>query len=379
MSATHQATAEPSTAQPSHAHEDESDNRAPAPSGRDLRRGIVRLAAAAVVVVVLLLALPGLGGVRSHLAHGAPGWLLLAAGFRVASALAFVVVFAAVVAPRLSRRLRYRVGMAEIGVNALVPAGGTAGLAVGGWALHRLGKPTDDVVKRSTTLFVFTSAFNVGAVAVLGWLGAIGVLSVAHGAAAMALTIVPAVVATALIALALILAPRLVSLRARQAKHRRHNLSWWLVGAGVMLGTGATGAIGLFRVRNPRAIAGGVGYLLFDIAALWATVQAFHGRAPAGSLGMAYLIGQLGGEIPVPGGIGVVGGGLIGALTVYALPISVATASTLAYRAIALAIPILFGGLALISLTRTLRGLNERTANARREHDSKPAGSSWAG
>lgn len=118
--------------------------------------------------------------------------------------------------------------------------------------------------------------------------------------------------------------------------------------------------------HNLPAIGGGAGYLLFDIAALWATVQAFHGRAPAGSLGMAYLIGQLGGEIPVPGGIGVVGGGLIGALTVYALPISVATASTLAYRAIAPAIPILFGGLAMISLTRTLRLARTRGESAER-------------
>ena len=129
----------------------------------------------------------------------------------------------------------------------------------------------------------------------------------------------------------------------------------------------------MFRERNRWALAGGAGYLLFDVAALWATVQAFHGRAPAGSLGMAYLIGQLGGEIPVPGGIGVVGGGLIGALTVYALPISVATASTLAYRAIALAIPILFGGLAMISLTRTLRGLNAATVNAERGDASNPS------
>lgn len=353
MSATQQADAGKPT--PTHGDEGEPDKSPGVPSGRDIRRGIVRLLVAAAVALVLLLALPGLGGVRSHLAHGTPGWLVLAAGFRVASAVAFVIVFAAVLAPSLSRRLTYRVGMSEIGVNALVPAGGAAGLAVGGWALHRLGKPTGEVVKRSTTLFVFTSAFNVGAVAVLGWLGALGVLSVAHGGAALALTFVPAVVATAVILLAVALAPRLASLRTLQAKRRRHSPSWWLLGAGVTLGTGAEGAIGLFRERNPWAIAGGVGYLLFDIAALWATVQAFHGRAPAGSLGMAYLIGQLGGEIPVPGGIGVVSGGLIGALTIYALPISLATASTLAYRAIALAIPILFGGLAMISLTRTLR------------------------
>jgi hypothetical protein len=83
---------------PEHACEDEPDERSPAPSGRDLRRGIVRLSAAAAVVLVLVLALPGLGAVRSQLAHGTPGWLALAACFRVGSALAFVVAFAAVLA-----------------------------------------------------------------------------------------------------------------------------------------------------------------------------------------------------------------------------------------------------------------------------------------
>jgi uncharacterized membrane protein YbhN (UPF0104 family) len=371
MSATHEAEAGAAASQPAYGHDDEPDESHGAPSGRDLRRGIIGLLAASAVVVVVLLALPGLSAVRGHLAHGMPGWLVLAGCFRVMSALAFVVVFAAVLAPSMSRRLSYRIGMSEIGVNALVPAGGTAGLAVGGWALHRLGTPTGEVVKRTTTLFVFTSAFNVGAVAVLGWLGAIGVLSVAHGGGALALTVVPALLATAVILLALAIAPRLASLQALQAKHRRHSLSWWLLGVGVILGTGAKGAIDLFRERNPLAIAGGAGYLLFDIATLWATVQAFHGRAPAGSLAMAYLIGQLGGEIPVPGGIGVVGGGLIGALTVYALPISLATASILAYRAIALAIPILFGGLAMIFLTRTLRGLSGATASAQHKDDSK--------
>jgi hypothetical protein len=237
MSATQEADTGAPKREPTETREDDPDEASRAPGGRDLRRAIVRLVAAAAVVLVVLLALPGLSAVRSHLAHGAPGWLVLAGCFRVTSALAFVVVFTAVLVPKTSRRLRYRIGLSEIGVNALVPAGGTAGLAVGGWALHRLGAPTGEVVRRSTTLFVFTSAFNVGAVAMLGWLGAIGVLSVARGGAALALSLVPAIVATAMILLALALAP----LHARQAKHRRHSLRWWLLGAGVMLGTGSRG------------------------------------------------------------------------------------------------------------------------------------------
>jgi len=71
---------------------------------------------------------------------------------------------------------------------------------------------------------------------------------------------------------------------------------------------------------------------------------------------MATLIGQLAGEIPLPGGLGTRGGGRIGAIAIYGIPLTTATAGTLAYRAIALGIPVLFGGLAAITLAPTVRG-----------------------
>jgi uncharacterized membrane protein YbhN (UPF0104 family) len=328
-----------------------------APKAADVWRKVAGIVVVGGCLLAILLALPGLASVRRHLAHGRPGWLVLAACFRLASALAYVLLFRAILTPHLTRRLSYRIGMSEIGLNALLPAGGTGGLAVGGWALHRLGTPTRTVGERSATLFVFTSAFNVGAVAVLGWLGAIGVVSVAHGGAVLALTLVPALVATAVIVLAIAARPRLAALQAAQVKYRTHGLRWWLFEAAVMVGTGAAGALKLFSDRDPRALVGGLAYLLFDIAALWATIRAFHGHTRTGSLGMGYLIGQLAGDIPIPGGIGAISGGLIGALSLYGLPVAVAIASTLAYQAIALAVPLLFGVPAFLALAPTLGGL----------------------
>jgi uncharacterized membrane protein YbhN (UPF0104 family) len=77
---------------------------------------------------------------------------------------------------------------------------------------------------------------------------------------------------------------------------------------------------------------------------------------------MGYLVGQLAGEIPIPGGVGAVEGGLISALVLYGMPVTLATASTLAYRAIALAVPVVFGGVAAIALTRSLRRENAMAA-----------------
>ncbi len=71
---------------------------------------------------------------------------------------------------------------------------------------------------------------------------------------------------------------------------------------------------------------------------------------------MSYLVGQFDGEIPVPGGIGVSAGGLIGAMILYGLPGTLATARVLAYYAIALAVPMLFGAIAAVFFMRTVRG-----------------------
>ena len=321
--------------------------------GTQLRKGLFRLLLLVLVVVLIVSAAPGLGSIRTRLEHGSPGWLTLAVGLRLASALCYVMLFRAVFDPQMPRRLSYRVAMTEIGTNAFVPAGGSGGLAVGGWVLHRQGMSTERVVQRSAEFFVFTSAFNVGAVAVLGWLGAADIVRI-H--AALPLTLVPAVAATVILALAVAVIPRLASLTTRQQRHARHKPRWWALEILIMLGTGARGAITLFRERNPRAIAGGAGYLLFDIATLWAALEAFHGHAAVASLAMAYLVGQLAGEIPIPGGIGVVDGGLIGALVLYGLPLTFATAGSLAYRAISLGVPALFGGFAAVELGHTIRG-----------------------
>lgn len=307
----------------------------------------------AAFVVALILAVPGLGSIRHELAHGDPAWLVLAACFRLTSALCYVALFRVIFSPKLSRRLSYRIGMSEIGVNALVPAGGAGGLAIGDWVLHRRGMDWEQLGRRSAEFFVFTSAFNVGAVAVLGWLGAVGILS-SH--VSRAYSAVPALGATLLIAVALALTPHLAGLKGKQEKQRRHSLRWWVLELAVALGTGASGAVDEFRKHDPRAIAAGAGYLLFDIATLWAALHAFGGDAPLEPLAMAYLVGQLAGEIPVPGGLGAVEGGLIGALALYGIPLSVATVGTLAYRAIALGIPILFGSFAAIGLIHTIHG-----------------------
>jgi len=69
---------------------------------------------------------------------------------------------------------------------------------------------------------------------------------------------------------------------------------------------------------------------------------------------LGYLIGQLGGLLPIPGGIGGIDGGLIGTLIVFGADASSATAAVLAYRIILFWIPLAMGGVAFVSLQRSL-------------------------
>jgi uncharacterized membrane protein YbhN (UPF0104 family) len=69
---------------------------------------------------------------------------------------------------------------------------------------------------------------------------------------------------------------------------------------------------------------------------------------------MGYLIGQLGGLLPIPGGIGGIGGGLIGTLIVYGTAAARTAAAGLAYRVILFWLPLAVGGIAFAALRRDM-------------------------
>jgi uncharacterized membrane protein YbhN (UPF0104 family) len=320
-------------------------------SGHLVRR-LLMLVVLLAIIAILVFSLPGLGSLR-HRFSDADWRLLVVIGLlKLGSCLSNIVAFRDVFCPRMGWRFSYQLGMAEQATNVLVPTGGAGGLALGAWALHQEGMPTDKIARRSVCFFVLTSLPNFACTMVLAPVLLTGAF---HGSVPAAPTIVFGVLAwtTAAVIAAL---PRLLH-RFGAAGDRRGGLAGKLRIAATSLEEGIRDVGQLLRDRRWRAILGACGYLGFDIAALCVGFLAFGSHDPLGPLVFGYVIGQLGGLIPLPGGIGGTDGGLIGALVLYGAPLSTATAAVLAYRAFQLGVPAVLGTIAFFNLRHTLAGL----------------------
>jgi uncharacterized membrane protein YbhN (UPF0104 family) len=336
-------------------------SRVPEPLPRELDAGGLARRAGGLVLVGLVVALlistlPGLDQVRDRFANAEPGWLVALFFLEVASCLSYVVAFRGVFCIRLGWRFSYEIGMAEQGTNVLLPAGGVGGLALGAWALRQGGMSTGRIARRSVAFFVLTSAPNFVCAAVLGCALAAGVLP---GGGPLVLSWALGGLAVAAIVLVAVLPRILVRVGPgkgdlAQDASRRDRLGQVARRSAVALADGVQDAGGLLRQRQPYAVFGAIGYMALDVVALAAAFAAFGTTPPFAAFVFAYVIGQLGGLIPLPGGVGGIDGGLIGALTLYGSPLSQATAAVLAYRVVQLGIPAILGSVAFVQLRRTL-------------------------
>jgi uncharacterized membrane protein YbhN (UPF0104 family) len=318
------------------------------------RRLALRLALVAGVLAALAVAvtsLPGLGEVRERLADASPVWLGLALALQAASCMAFVAAFRGVFCRRLPWRLSYEVGMAAQGTNVLLPSGGAGGLALAAWALRRTGMPAERLARRTVAFYVLTSSVNFVTAAIAGSLLALGILS---GGGSLLWTAGPAGAAIVVIATVLAL-PRLLGRLRRQEPEPAGRVGRALAAVESSLSSGIADARLLVRTGNPQILAGAIGFMALDVAALGAAFWAIGGLPPVGILLLAYVIGQLGGLVPLPGGVGGADGGLIAAFALYGTPLGTAAAAVLAYRAFQLGLPALLGALAIVRLPAVLQ------------------------
>jgi uncharacterized membrane protein YbhN (UPF0104 family) len=324
-------------------------------SRRKVRSRLLIALGLLVLVVAVVTLLPGLSGLRTRLAHASPGWLVLGALLKLLSGFGYVAVFRMTFCRRMSWRVSTQIGMSEFGANALLPTGGAGGLALGAWALKRGGMPSEEIAKRTVAFFLLTSLPNVLGVILLGLAFATGILG---GESNLLLTALPAVIAAAALIGTIAggrLARRYEQRKRQSGRHLRSKRALAAVKGLAALADGVDESLALLREGNAILIAGLLAYLVFDVLILWAGFHALGSSPPIAILALAYLIGELGGLIPIPGGLGGVDAGLLGTLVLYHVSITSAAGAVLAYRALALSVPAIVGAPAFAALRRTLR------------------------
>ena len=308
---------------------------------RSLRNGFITLILGGALVVGLLLAVPGLKGVATTVSHMRAGWVVVAVVLEVLSCASYVVAFLQVF-DRAPFRVGARVALSEEAFGAAVSLGGVGSLAVGGWLMVERGARAGRIAERSAVLFLYTSAINVITLILAG----LGLFLGLPGPSNPLLSIVPAAVGVVVVVLFLLL-PRYVDRLVRRIRPGRLHTFLTETAASVR-------DTERLMFHPDWRIVGAIGYLWFDIAVLFACFAAASGHLPPlAPVVLAYQIAYLSNFLPVPGGIGVLDGSMIGMLVIYGLGGTVATAATLVYHAISLWVPALWGTIAFIALQKT--------------------------
>ncbi|HTU85186.1 MAG TPA: lysylphosphatidylglycerol synthase transmembrane domain-containing protein [Solirubrobacteraceae bacterium] len=330
---------------------------------RKLIFGVLFVVAALVGLYFLVPKLAGLHQTWGQLKHGNPLWLALGAGLEFLSIGGYTVLFRTVFArgvPRLDWRASVEIPLAGIAAIRLFAAAGAGGVAVTVWALRRAGMEPRVIACRITANYAIQYSIYLAAL-VIGGLGLwIGVFA-GHGPAA--LTLLPAVLSAAALALGAgaALVPgdferRLERMARRSGPAGR--LAARLATLPATLGSGVRTALDLVRERR-LGLLGALAYWGFDIAVLGVSFHAFGTVVPVAVLVMGYFLGTLGSLLPLPGGIGGVEGGMIGAFAAFGIPAGRAVVAVLAYRAISFWLPTLPGIGGYVALRKTVRGWRE--------------------
>jgi uncharacterized protein (TIRG00374 family) len=317
---------------------------------RRLLRRALQVGAAIVVILLIVLLAPGLGEVRSRLEGARPEWIAIAIGLEALSCASYVLMFKPMFCPRMPWRTSWEIGLSELAMGSIVPASGAGGLALGAWILREGGMPGEQIARRSVAFFLLKSSVNFVAVAVVGTLMAVGIFG-PHKS--LWLTAVPAAAAAMVMALVLAI-PRLGP--GRDPGPDASRVQRFVVKARKAVIDGTAEAVTILRSGNWQVLIGSFGYWFWDNLVLWATFRAFGYSPEIGLLLMGYLIGQLGGLLPLPGGLGGIDGGLFGTFVVYGAPAATTAAAVLAYRVVLFWLPLLVGTIAFLSLRR---GLND--------------------
>jgi len=336
------------------------------------RRFVLGVSLIAIVVAILYYGIPQLTGLDEtwqRIERGDPWWLALAAAFTVLSFAGYVMLFHYVFVEggaRIALRESYEITMASLAATRIFAAGGAGGIALTAWAMRRAGMDRRTVADRTIVFLVLTYAVYMAVMLAVG----VGLrVELLPGPAPFGMTVVPAVFAAVAIALTLLLSLTPTDLQRRVdaaaggggriARVARRGAT-----LPASMSAGVRHSFELVRTRDP-AVLGAFAYWTFNIAVLWASFRAFGEAPPWPVIVQAYFVGMLGNLLPLPGGVGGVDGGMIGALIAFGVDGGLAVVAVLTYRAFAFWLPTIPGAVAFFQLRRTV-------ARWREERDQAP-------
>ena len=336
-------------------------------TGLTRKRVIIGAVVLVLMVVGLYFLVPKLAGLNhtwGELKHGDPWWLALGAGLEMLSVTGYALLFATVFGrgnDRINWRASIEIPLAGIAAIRLLAAAGAGGVAVTVWALRNAGMAARTIACRMVAAYALQYGVYLGALFVCGLGLWIGVFS---GGGSVVITLLPAVLSVGAIALVASMAfvprdfeRRLEHLAKRSGRAGR--LAARLATAPATTGSGIRTAFDLVRARRPGLL-GAAAYWGFDIAVLGVSFKAFGTSVPVAVLIMGYFLGTLGSLLPLPGGIGGVEGGMIGAFVAFGLTGDQALIGVLAYRAISFWLPTLPGIFGYFTLRKTVRSWREQ-------------------
>jgi uncharacterized membrane protein YbhN (UPF0104 family) len=308
-----------------------------------LRVGLVVALFAAVFFAIDQL-VPGASG---RLENADIGWLIGALALEVLACASYALLFDAVFSRSpwpLTRRRSAEIGLAELGAFALVPTG-LGGPAVRFWALRAEGMPWRVIIVRSISHFGVFNLPYVAAAIIVG----VGVsLEVLPGHAPVLTALAP----TGLV----LLSVAVIGLAALLSRRGGASDRSWRTQARKWSATVPDGVADfMICLRRPASVLGALGWWAGDCAALWAAFQAVGGRPALSVLILAYMLGQLGTTLPLPGGVGGVEPLMLGILVASHVDAGVAGAAIVCYRAIALGCQGALGAGAFAMLVTDLR------------------------
>jgi uncharacterized protein (TIRG00374 family) len=180
-----------------------------------------------------------------------------------------------------------------------------------------------------------------------------------EGPAPPGLTIVPAAFAGVVIVIFLLLAlvPGDLERRFSEAsqEHFWGRAARRLATAPSTIAIGTRGAIAFARdpSRGGLAVAGAIGFWAAQIAILWASFKAFHVDVALAVVVQGFFVGMFANLIPLPGGVGGVDAGMLGAFALFG--VHGIFPAILLYRILAFWLPIPPGIVAFLHLRKTVR------------------------